>query len=253
MKLSRILRESGPRLTPSMRQFIDLAAPELWKNWDHFYANATPTPRSRWHPQERTNPSQGSAANVFPTNPAWHYPGPRKAFEGDPGALVLCPDGSELTVFVQMSTLGSSAQLVWPHPDGEAGDGFEPYGTIYLNKDQATSYPHFREILAHELAHLVDKKERDGHPAHAHRRRQEKLYNSGQLRYDQQDHEVDASLVALADRRLQGMRHLSHDQLLQKLRTLQPQFELERNLVQYGQWQRYLQTIYRMAQTMGQP
>jgi len=56
----------------------------------------------------------------------------------------------------------------------------------------------------------------------------------------------------MADRRINDMINdgLDFKQIFDELRRLKPIHDFEHKLVKYGQWQRYLQTIYRLAKDM---
>ena len=242
-KLNRILAEAGTKMTDSMYQFIDGATNELWNHWDKF------------------KETKGGSCNPFP-HPPWEYNGPtivqHKLMGGYRCAIIISPDNNRFEVTLVPSSIGSSVKLSYPGDENDEGDwgnffsGPQPaIGSINIDPKQATSKEHLREIIAHEVAHLVDPKERrvEGTGAKQKRESEERKY-FGTTDHQRQSHESDAIMTSLADRRLREIMtpDATPADIQNAIRNLQPKHDFERSLLKNGQWKRYLQTIYRFAQ-----
>ena len=249
-KLDNVLAEAGTKMTDSMMVFIDGATNELWDHWDKFTAGIDP---------------KSGYINPFP-NPPWEYNGPTitqsKFMGGRREAIIISPDNIKFTASIKPSTMNSGIELSYP-----GGAGYEAYtdgdyewkkewgpqtaiGSIHIDPNQATSKEHLREIIAHEVAHLVDPKLRAIKNTGA-----DKKYTSDEQKYyysdyQRQSHEIDAIMTSLADRRLREIMtpNTTPADVQNAIRNLQPKHDFERSLLKNGQWKRYLQTIYRFAQ-----
>jgi len=245
-KLDRVLAEAGTKMTDSMMVFIDGATNELWNHWDKFKEGIDP---------------KSNNINPFP-NPPWEYNGPTETIDNYLTAIIISPDNIKFGVGIVPSSVGTSAGLFYP-----GGVGYEDWdekqwglmnaqtatGTIAIDPRHATSKEELRQSITHEVAHIIDQKERriEGSGAKRHREHEERNKpNPWDIDYQRQSHEIDAIMASLADRRLREI--ITPDStpadIQNAIRNIQPKHKLEHNLLKHGQWKRYLQTIYRFAQ-----
>jgi len=253
-KLDRVLAEAGTKMTDSMHQFISAAYNELMANWGNFYTDVEPGQDGYYY-----------WANPFP-GPPWNYDGQiivGNTSDYNPDynevlylARVTSPDGVDFGIQIaptlgkDHATTHSGVYLRWP--TNKTKPDCPPVGIIHLNVYQATSKANVREIIAHEVTHVMDPKERriEGTGAKQKRENEERKYTNKEIDYNQQSHEIDAIMTSNADRRLNEIMtpDATPTNIQNAIRNLQPQNTGEKLLFKYGQWKRYLQTIYRFAQ-----
>lgn len=207
------------------------------------------------HENENTNEEEmPGRINPFP-NPPWEYNGPTDIADDYRQAIIISPDNIKFGVQIVPSMMGSGIEVSYPGGrNSEEWDeewGIQPtYGNIAIDPSQYTSKEHLREIIAHEVAHLVDPKERRIKGTGIDRKRESEERKYYHTDYQRQSHEVDAIMTSLADRRLREIMtpDATPADIQNAIRNIQPKHDFERNLLKNGQWKRYLQTIYRFAQ-----
>jgi hypothetical protein len=226
-----LLSESGIKLTKSMVAFVNDATDQLYDNWL----------------------LTGKELSPFYPLPPWRPNIPIIKGEWGDSALVTGNDGLKLAVQIGESTIGSSSQLYWPDSDSDWGDDFEPFGIIYLDREQINDKSHLREVITHELVHLFDVRFRTTHRAsskakEAYKNRYKQAIENQSMGYSELPTETDAILGSMALRRLSEMKQegLSREEMQEAIKSLMPKYDLEYTLFRNRkQYRRYMQTLYR--------